>query len=88
MSTLALVRIEWLDSAQPTSGWQWTADFDKRLPHKCVSVGFLVQDDTRAKVLAPNMAASSGGEDYDQASGLITIPAAAVIKVERLAVIG
>jgi hypothetical protein len=79
-----LVLIEWVDSGQPIPGWQWLSDLDPRRAHKCVSVGFLVQDDENTKVLAPNLGSSNGDEDWDQASGLITIPAAAVMKLEKL----
>ncbi len=72
-----LVLVEWVDSGQPIPGWQWLSDLESRVPHKCVSVGFLVQDDEKSKVLAPNLGASDGGGEWDQASGLITIPTAA-----------
>ncbi len=49
-----LVLIEWLDSGQPVPGWQWLEQIEPRRPHLCVSVGFLMQDDATAKVLAPN----------------------------------
>ena len=70
-----LVLIEWLDSGQPVPGWQWLEQIEPRRPHLCVSVGFLMQDDATAKVLAPNLGASNGANDWDQASGVITIPA-------------
>jgi len=73
-----LVLIEWLDSGQPVPSWQWLQEIEPRRPHLCVSVGFLVQDDATAKVLAPNLGASDGSGDWDQASGVITIPASAV----------
>ena len=73
-----LVLIEWLDSGQPVPRWQWLQEIEPRRPHLCVSVGFLVQDDATAKVLAPNLGASDGSGDWDQASGVITIPASAV----------
>jgi hypothetical protein len=76
-----LVLIEWLDSGQPVPGWQWLETIEPRRPHLCVSVGFLVQDDASAKVLAPNLGASNGADDWDQASGVITIPASAVQRV-------
>jgi hypothetical protein len=47
-------------------------------------VGFLVQDDEQTKVIAPNLGASGGDDDWDQASGLITIPTPAVTKLERI----
>ncbi|MET4364287.1 hypothetical protein ABIB06_004886 [Bradyrhizobium sp. LB8.2] len=79
-----LVRIEWVDSGQPIPGWQWLSEVQARSAHKCVSVGFLVQDDEQTKVLAPNLSASNGAEDWDQASGLFTIPTVAITKIEKL----
>jgi|SRR3954466_8490623 hypothetical protein len=79
-----LVLIEWVDSGQPIPGWQWLSDLDPRRAHKCVSVGFLVQDDEQTKVLAPNLGASNGDDAWDQASGLFTIPTVAITKIERL----
>ena len=40
-----------------------------------------MQDDATAKVLAPNLGASNGANDWDQASGVITIPASAVQRI-------
>ncbi len=40
-----------------------------------------MQDDATAKVLAPNLGASNGAKDWDQASGVITIPASAVQRI-------
>lgn len=79
-----LVLIEWVDSGQPVPGWQWLDGLEPRKALKCVSVGFLVQDDEATKVLAPNLGASCGDDEWDQASGLMTIPTAAVTKIERL----
>ncbi len=79
-----LVLIEWVDSGQPVPGWQWLDGLQPRQALKCVSVGFLVQDDEQTKVLAPNLGASNGDDDFDQASGLMTIPTVAITKLERL----
>jgi hypothetical protein len=79
-----LVLIEWVDSGQPIPGWQWLSEMNPRHAHKCISVGFLVQDDEQTIVLAPNLGSSSGDDDWDQASGLITIPAVAITKLEKL----
>jgi hypothetical protein len=65
--------------------WQWLEGLEPRRPHRCLSVGFLVQDNNEDEIiLAPNLGASGGNDEWDQASGLITIPTRAVIKVERL----
>src|ERR1700681_4642634 len=79
-----LVLVEWVDSGQAIPGWQWLSEMGSRTPHKCVSVGFLVQDDKTTKVLAPNLGASDGLGEWDQASGLMTIPTVAITKIERL----
>lgn len=79
-----LVLIEWVDSGQPIPGWQWLSELEKRRAHKCVSVGFLVQDDEQIKVLAPNLGSSSGDDEWDQASGLFTIRTVSITRIERL----
>jgi hypothetical protein len=84
LNTPPLVLIEWVDSGQPMSAWQWLDQIRAHRPHRCVSVGFLVQDDAHAKVLAPNLGASDGSGDFDQASGLTTIPTAAVQRMLQL----
>lgn len=48
----------------------------------CVSVGFLIHNDENRKVLAANMA-DLANENL-QASGIITIPTLAVLKIVRL----
>jgi hypothetical protein len=88
LETPPLVLIEWVDSGQPMSAWQWLNQLRQHLPHRCVSVGFLVQDDDQAKVLAPNLGASDGSGAFDQASGLTTIPTAAVQRMLRLSASG
>ena len=82
--TPPLVLIEWLDSGQPRPAWVWLEGLESQKPARCVSVGFLVQDGPQTTVLAPNLGASDGGNAWDQASGLITIPTVAIIKFERL----
>ena len=84
MNNPPLVVVEWVDSAQPTGTWQWLDDINVRAPHRCLSVGFLLQDNEHVKVLAANVAACSGRDDWDQASGVMTIPTTAVRKLSYL----
>src|SRR5215216_5771498 len=79
-----LVIIEWIDSGQPIPGWQMLNGLEHRRPHRCVSVGFLVQNDAQKKVIAPNLGSSGGDDEWDQAWGLTTIPTPAVTKLKRL----
>lgn len=82
MSALArLVLIEWKDSRQPTGAWQRVGEIGKLEYCDCVSVGWLIQDDADVKVLAANVADIN--EDM-QATGVITIPAAAVHAIKSL----
>jgi hypothetical protein len=50
-----LVKIEWEDSAQPISGWQWVADYEVPRTVICISVGYLIAETKRALALAPNL---------------------------------
>lgn len=82
-SDCPLVLIEWQDSAQPVPKWIYLSDFEPGTAVSCVSVGWLIQDDEKVKVLAPNM-----GEIQDathiQASGIIRIPCCAVTRIVHL----
>lgn len=78
-----LVMIEWEDSAQPIPAWRLLADFEPQSTLRCVSVGWLIQDDKKVKAVAPNM----GGVNVEgslQVSGVIQIPASCVLKVTHL----
>ena len=81
MSDCRLVMITWLDSRQANGAWQWLSDYEKMQPVEVVSVGWLIQDDDVAKVLAQSMAPD--GENV-QTSGRKVIPARCVTKIENL----
>lgn len=77
-----LVLIEWEDSSQPTSAWQFRHDVRPAvvLIH---SVGWLIKDGRRVKALAPNV----GGIDRKtaaQVSGVISIPTRCVISIKEI----
>lgn len=74
--------IEWLDSGQPVSRWEYLSEYERADALHCESVGWLIQDDD-TKVLAPNMGEINDSERI-QACGLIRIPACAVIRIVRL----
>lgn len=78
-----LVLIEWEDSAQPIPNWSYLATFDAPGTIRCVSVGWLIRDDSEMKALAPNMGAIDH-EDSMQVSGVIQIPTRCVISVSTL----
>ncbi len=78
-----LVMIEWLDSTQPISQWQYLSDYKCTNAIKCVSVGFLVHDGDKVKGLAPNMGEVDSEENI-QASGIIHIPICSITKITAL----
>lgn len=75
-----LVMIEWEDSAQPIPSWRYLADFEATGTIRCVSVGWMIRDDEKMKVLAPNMGAIDH-ENSVQVSGMIQIPTRCVLHV-------
>jgi hypothetical protein len=80
MTDCPLVFIEWEDSAQPISNWQYLADFTPHPVIRCVSVGWLIHDGEDMKALAPNMGGLEN-ENNVQVSGVIRIPARCVLQV-------
>lgn len=77
-----LVLIEWEDSGQPSSSWQFLADFTEPEAVSCVSVGWLIHDGEDVKALAQNM--GDIGRASMQVSGVIRIPARCVVRTVSL----
>lgn len=78
-----LVAVEWEDSRQPTSAWQFLEDIEERAACLCLSVGYLVHEGNGSKTLAANLADIQDPEGV-QASGVITIPESCIKKVTEL----
>lgn len=83
MTDKPLVLLTWLDSGQPTSGWQWLSTYQPVKPIKCASVGWLIQDDSDIKVLAQSFGDIDRDDDV-QAMGIVRIPTACVVSIEEL----
>src|SRR5215470_10149884 len=77
-----LVAVEWVDSAQPVSAWQWADDYEMPQIVVCVSVGYLIAETDDAIALAPNL--GDIGRERIQASGIIRLPRPAVRKITEL----
>lgn len=75
--------IEWVDSRQPTAGWQRLREFDAPDVNACVSVGWLVHDGRTMKAIAANMADIESSENM-QASGVIEIPTRCITRIKSL----
>ncbi len=78
-----LVLIEWEDSTQPQGRWQGLSAVGVPKVVRCVSVGFLVRATRESKTLAPNLGNVDCDDDV-QASGLISIPARAVLRIVKI----
>jgi hypothetical protein len=76
------VSVEWEDSAQPISAWQWIDDYEVPTITKCISVGYLIADTPKAIAIAPNLGDVT--RDRIQASGIIRIPRSAIIRFIEL----
>ena len=76
------VAVEWVDSAQPVSAWQWADTYEIPQIVVCVSVGYLIAETKDAIALAPNL--GDIGRERVQASGIIRLPRAAVRKISYL----
>jgi hypothetical protein len=74
-----LVLIEWEDSSQPVSSWQFKDDVKAAAVH-IASVGWLVVDKKSVKALAPNVGGLDGKVSA-QVSGVISIPTRCIIKI-------
>lgn len=77
-----LVLIEWEDS-HGDGAWSDLSNGVEDRALVCRSVGWLVLDGERAKVVAPHMSEQEPGVPL-QGSGIMTIPSRAVLRVLRL----
>jgi hypothetical protein len=77
-----LVLVEWEDSAQPISKWQWTDEYEIPEIVTCVSVGYLISETKAALAIAPNL--GDVRRERVQASGIIRIPRSAVRRIVKL----
>ena len=80
---LKLVKVEWEDSAQPTTSWRYLEDAPSLEIINCQSVGWLIQQDDKVIMLAPNIGDIENGEAA-QGSGFIRIPKRAITKIDQL----
>jgi hypothetical protein len=81
MSAHRVVRIEWVDSRQPTRSWQRVSDLGYLSECRCVSVGILLRQDKQATLLALSIADEG---DEMQATGVFVIPTAAITSLQTL----
>lgn len=78
-----LVLVEWEDS-HCSQGWEHIGDEIEDRALVCRSVGWLLLDGEKAKVVAPHMSDPDCGVAL-QANGTMTIPTRAVLRIVDLA---
>lgn len=74
-----LLLIEWMDSVQPVPGWQFLNDAPALEAIRCQSVGWLVGETAKVKMIAPNI-----GGDFEQGSGFLRIPVRSIMSIRKL----
>jgi hypothetical protein len=82
---MRLVLVEWLDSYGCSANWQPLANANVS-PMVCKSVGWLLHDDERYKVIVPHISDETYQSSPQQGCGDMTIPTAAVVSMRDLAV--
>lgn len=72
-----MVLIEWLDSRQPTQGWQFLEDLEIPKACKCISMGWLLDEDAERVVIAAHR---NDQDQNDQVMGIMVIPSCSIQK--------
>jgi hypothetical protein len=81
-----LVRVTWLDSASPSADWHSLSEWEGLGSLECVSVGYVIAEDDKAKTIAPHVAYPDE-EANCKVCGIMIIPAGAILSIELLGVI-
>lgn len=78
--------IEWVDSSRlggAGGGWLDLDEISDPDPHVCISVGFLVKENERGKILVPTVA-DVAHADNRHVYGSIMIPKCSIVSERRL----
>ena len=82
---MKLVLIEWLDSHSGARRWQPLREIVRNAePVICRSVGWLVHDSKRCKVIVPHISGEKNEGVIPYGDGDLSIPAKAIIKTTVL----
>jgi len=82
---MRLVLIEWVDSAIAPQGWEVVADMnDFPVVAKCQSVGWLMKDTEKCKVVVPHLNGKDQPGIAYQYCGYVVIPTVAVTRIVDL----
>jgi hypothetical protein len=78
-----LVLIEWVDSYGCSPSWAEISEIEPKSLH-CFSVGWLVHDDEKHKVIVPHFADGEQAGITLQGCGDMSIPTVAVVSIKDL----
>jgi hypothetical protein len=80
----ALVMIEWVDASRLSDGWMDLSAVPDPYPHRCVTVGFLLSENERGKILVPTIGDVEHAANSHTYGGMM-IPLSAIVSERRLA---
>jgi hypothetical protein len=83
LSEYPLVLIEWVDASRLSDSWMDLNAIPQPYQHKCVTVGFVVQENKFAKILIPTIG-DTGNVANSHTYGGMMIPRTAIISEKRL----
>jgi hypothetical protein len=78
-----LVMVEWEDASRLNDGWMDLAAVPDPYAHRCVTVGFLLSENERGKILVPTIGDVEHAENSHTYGGMM-IPISAIIRERRL----
>ena len=77
MKRKKIVAIEWFDSKGVIDNWEYVEEIKPLKPVKCISVGFLIDDNKKYKTLVQSI-----GDG--QVLGRMTIPVCSINRIEEI----
>ena len=83
---MRLVYVEWLDSYGCSANWQHLGAGKAAAPMVCRSVGWLLHDTNKCKVVVPHVSDAERDDLAPQGCGDMTIPTAAIVRLVTLKV--
>jgi hypothetical protein len=78
-----LVLIKCTDASRLAVGWMDYADVPEPYLHRCVSIGFLISENAKAKILVPTIADFEHPDNRHTYGGML-IPKSAILSERRL----
>jgi len=69
--------VHWLDSARPSPDWQFLSELPPLTVIRCISVGWVVDEDDAVLMLAPNV--GDVDSESPQACGFLKVPKRSIV---------